>query len=264
MTGPAAVEVEGLEVDLGGARVLGGIDLRVATGEMLVVVGPNGAGKTTLLRCLDGLVRPTAGRILVEGRPIADYRRRHLARTVSYVPQADTRAVHYTVAAFVEMGRYPHVTGWSGPGKADLEAVGAALEMTETGHLVDRTLESLSGGERQRVVLAAALAQGGRILLLDEPTSFLDVRHRVGVQGVLERLHREQGLTVIAVTHDLNGLLPAADRVLALKGGRVAGLGPPERLLDEAFLERVFDTPFQLVPATGRRLPVAVARGSQP
>ncbi len=256
-----ALAVEGLTVELGGSPVLVSVDLEVASGELVAVVGPNGAGKTTLLRCLDGLVKPSAGRVEIEGRPLGGFRRRELARRVSYVPQADTRAVHYTVAAFVEMGRYPHITGWSGLGPEDAEAVRAALAMTETEHLAGRSLESLSGGERQRVVLAAALAQGGRILLLDEPTSFLDVRHRVGVMAVLERLHRERGLTVVAVTHDLNGLVPVADRVLALKAGRVAGLGPPAQVLDETFLGAVFETPFQLVPAPGRALPIAVAKG---
>ena len=190
-------------------------------GELLAIIGPNGAGKSTLLRALDGLQAAHRGRVEVDGRSVSGYRRRDLARVVSFVPQTDVPADDYTVRAFVEMGRYPHLATWSALTADDRRAVDEALELTEIDHLAARPMKTLSGGERQRVWIAAALAQGGTILLLDEPTSFLDYRHQVQILDLLGRLHAEGGYTVVAVTHDLNGLVADADSVLALVDGRV-------------------------------------------
>lgn len=252
------IEVRDLRVRLGNAFVLDGVDLTVRGGELLAVVGPNGAGKSTLLRSVDGLQAPHAGSIVIDGRPLAAFRRRDLARVMSFVPQVDTSADGYTVRAFVEMGRYPHLQAWAALGAEDREAVDAALALTETGHLAERSMRALSGGERQRVCIAAALAQGGTILLLDEPTSFLDYRHQVQVLDLLGRLHVEQGYTVLAVTHDLNGLVADADAVLALVDGRVAFAGPPGRLFDPGILSTIFGNDFVLVPGGRRGLPLVV------
>jgi iron complex transport system ATP-binding protein len=237
---------------------LDGVDFTVRGGELLAVVGPNGAGKSTLLRSVDGLQPPHAGSILIDGRPLAAFRRRDLARVMSFVPQVDVPADGYTVRAFVEMGRYPHLPAWAALGAEDREAVDAALALTETGHLAERSIHALSGGERQRVCIAAALAQGGTILLLDEPTSFLDYRHQVQVLDLLGRLHAEQGYTVLAVTHDLNGLVADADAVLALVDGRVVFSGPPGRVFDPGILSAIFGNDFVLVPGGRRGLPLVV------
>jgi iron complex transport system ATP-binding protein len=256
------IEVEGLGVTVEGADLLCDVSFSVPAGASLAVVGPNGAGKSTLLRCLDGLLPAAGGRITLRGRPLQSYSRRELARVVSYVPQADARLIHFSVWSFVEMGRYPYLRGWEAPGAADAEAVGVALEMTGTRHLERRAVDSLSSGERQRVLIAAALAQGGEVLLLDEPTSFLDYRHQVQVLEVLERLRYERGSTIILVTHDLNGAVSDADQVLALKGGRVAYDGPPEQLFTAEALHEIYDAEFLLVPQAERRLPLVVPRGS--
>ena len=250
------IEVRGLRVRLGDADVLDGVDLTVSRGELLAIVGPNGAGKSTLLRSIDGLQSPDAGTIAIDGRSVDNQRRRDLARVVSFVPQTDPSADDYTVRAFVEMGRYPHLSTWAALGKGDRSAVSEALALTATGHLAARPMSTLSGGERQRVCIAAALAQGGTILLLDEPTSFLDVRHQVQVLDLLERLHIEEGYTVVAVTHDLNGLVADADSVLGLVDGRVAFSGPPERLFDAAVLSSIFGNDFVLVPGGRHGLPL--------
>jgi iron complex transport system ATP-binding protein len=250
------IEVRGLEIRLGEAEILAGVDLAVAAGELLAVIGPNGAGKSTLLRALDGLLPIRRGSIAVDGRPVTDYRCRELARVVSFVPQPGAPAEGYTVRAFVEMGRYPHMATWTGLTSEDRRVVDEALELTETGHLAQRALTTLSGGERQRVSIAAALAQGGTILLLDEPTSFLDVRHQVQVLDLLGRLHREGGYTVVAVTHDLNGLVADADSVLGLVAGRAACSGPPAEVLDAEVLAGIFASDFMLVPGGRHGLPL--------
>ncbi len=252
------IEIHELEVRLGETDILNGVDLEVAAGELLAIIGPNGAGKSTLLRAIDGLQPAHRGRVEVDGRKVSDYRRRDLARVVSFVPQADVPADDYTVRAFVEMGRYPHLATWSALSVDDRRVVDEALELTEIDHLSVRPMKTLSGGERQRVWIAAALAQGGTILLLDEPTSFLDYRHQVQILDLLGRLHAESGFTVVAVTHDLNGLVADADSVLALVDGRVEFSGPPRELFDAAALARIFGNDFVLLDGGRHGLPLVI------
>ncbi|HSN57697.1 MAG TPA: ABC transporter ATP-binding protein [Candidatus Sulfomarinibacteraceae bacterium] len=250
------IETEDLCVRLGDTEVLRRVSMRVARGGFLTVVGPNGAGKSTLLRCLDGIIRPSSGEVSIDGRSLARYGRRQLARTVSYVPQPDGALLEFTVRSFVEMGRFPHLGAWAAPTAADVDAVREAMELTEVGALAERTVASLSGGERQRASIAAALAQGGSVLLLDEPTSFLDYRHQGQVLDLVDRLHRERGLTVVAVTHDLNSTVPSADAVIALKDGRVVFEGRPADLLREDALAAIYDADFRLVAGGHRGLPI--------
>jgi ABC-type cobalamin/Fe3+-siderophores transport system ATPase subunit len=248
----------GLRVRLDETDVLNGVDLEVGPGELLAVIGPNGAGKSTLLRALDGLQPADGGVVEIDGRPVAGYRRRDLARIVSFVPQTDVPAEDFTVRAFVEMGRYPHLTTWSALTADDRRAVDEALAVTEIDHLAVRSMKTLSGGERQRVWIAAALAQGGTILLLDEPTSFLDYRHQVKVLDLLGRLHAEGGYTVVAVTHDLNGLVADADSVLGLVDGRVGFSGPPRALFDADVLAGIFGNAFSMVAGGRHGLPLVM------
>jgi iron complex transport system ATP-binding protein len=259
MMSPAPrIVVDGLSARLGEVEILHEISLTVERGEFLSVIGPNGAGKSTLLRCLDGILPPSGGRVLVDGQPVEDYGRRELARTVSYVPQPEAGALDYTVRTFVEMGRYPHIRAWAALSEADVAAVNEAMGLTGVADLADRAISSLSGGERQRASIAAALAQGGSILLLDEPTSFLDFHHQVQILDLLDRLHLEQGLTVVAVTHDLNSTVVSSDSVIALKGGRVAATGTPAELLDADVLARIFNTGFRMAAGGYRGMPVVL------
>jgi len=253
-----AIITEGLSVVFGETEILHEVSMTVARGEFLSVIGPNGAGKSTLLRCLDGILEPSTGRVLIDRRPIADFSRRELARTVSYVPQPDAGPLDYSVRSFVEMGRFPHISAWAALTDADAEAVADAMELTEVDGFADRTMSSLSGGERQRASIAAALAQGGSILLLDEPTSFLDYRHQVQILDLLDRLHCDQGLTVVAVTHDLNSTVASSDSVLALKEGRVAATGKPADLLDSDALAAIYETDFRLIAGGHRGLPLVL------
>jgi len=257
VSGPAIL-VEGLCVRFGEAEILREVDFEVDGGGFVAVIGPNGAGKSTLLRCIDGILEPSAGRIAIGGRALTSYSRRDLARTVSYVPQPEAGSLEYTVRAFVEMGRFPYLTAWAALTEADQAAVTEAMNLTEVAGFADRTMSSLSGGERQRASIAAALARGGSILLLDEPTSFLDYRHQVQILDLLDRLHREKGLTVVAVTHDLNSTVAFADSVLALKDGRVERIGPPADLLDRQVLAEIFDADFRLVAGGHRGLPLVL------
>jgi iron complex transport system ATP-binding protein len=242
------IQLDRLTVRIDGTAILQDVSVALDRGQMLTVIGPNGAGKSTLIRCLDGLLTPTEGAIRVSGRPLESYSRRDLARVVSYVPQATTPAVQFSVETFVEMGRYPQLGSWASLRAEDVDAVKSALMMTETDHLAERSMASLSGGERQRVFVAAALAQGGSVLLLDEPTTFLDYRHQVQIVDLLDRLHNERGMTIVAATHDLNRMVAASDRVLALREGRAVFDGPADRVIDADRLVAIYDTSFTLIP----------------
>jgi iron complex transport system ATP-binding protein len=259
VTAPA-IEVRDLEVTVAGTTILEDISFSVSNGDSLSVIGPNGAGKSTLLKALDDLLEPDRGQVLINGTPLADMNRRELARTVSYVPQDDARHLPFSVGSFVHMGRYPHLRGWGALTAEDLAAVRSALEVTETTLLAERPISSLSGGERQRVLIAAALAQGGSILLLDEPTAFLDYRHQVQILDLLERLRASAGRTIVTVTHDLNNALAASSTVLALRQGRVAFHGPCAEVVSEERLADIYGTSFELVPCAERSLPLVLPR----
>jgi len=249
-----SIEVRGLDVQIGGRSILGGIDLSLSPGSFLAVIGPNGAGKTTLIRALDGLIVPAAGDVLIEGKPIASMNRKEVARIVGYVPQGDPGGLDFSVSAFVELGRYPHLGTWESPGPADIEVIRVAMEKTAIAHLATRRLGTLSGGERQRVLIAAALAQGGRILLLDEPTSFLDYGNQRRILRLLDDLHRSDGFSCVMVTHDLNAAASLADEVLILKEGKQIAHGRTSTVLYTALLEKIFDVPFdRLVSGDHRR-----------
>jgi iron complex transport system ATP-binding protein len=252
------VTVEDLSVSIGEAEILREVSLEVGRGEFLTVIGPNGAGKSTLLRCLDGILAPSSGGVLIDGRSIEDYGRRELARTVSYVPQPDAGPLDYSVRSFVEMGRFSHISAWAALTENDAKAVDGAMELTAVAELADRSMSSLSGGERQRASIAAALAQGGSVLLLDEPTSFLDYRHQVQILDLLDRLHDENGMTIVAVTHDLNSTVASSDWVLALKDGRVTATGKPAELLDADALAAIYDARFRLIEGGHRGLPLVL------
>lgn len=250
--------LENVGVRFGDTGLLDGISLEIADGAFWTVVGPNGAGKTSLLRVLARLIHPTAGSVRFEGVDLGRIEQRRLARMISYVPQTVLKGVDFTVRAFVEMSRYPHLGPWTPLRAVDHEAVDQALDTTEVRHLEDRLLGTLSGGEQQRTLIAAALAQGGRVLLLDEPTSYLDYRHQVQVLELLDHLHRNLDLTLVVVTHDLNSTVGYSDSVLALKQGRLAFIGPPDELLQVDRLETIFGSEFELVARDDGRPPLVV------
>ena len=249
-----AVDVRHLHLELDGWSVLHDVSFAVRAGEYLTVVGPNGAGKTTLLRCINRVLRGWRGTINVNGVSIAAFTQRELARLVAYVPQAGGRHSPFTVRETILMARYPHLTPFVSLGYRDHRFVEDALALTGTGSLADRAMSTLSGGERQKVMLAAALAQNTRVLLLDEPTTFLDPRHRDVFRRVLRTINREKGVTVIEVTHDLNCAALDSHRILALRDGAVAFCGPPDQFMDEDVLSGLYDRGFLFTehPLTGR------------
>jgi iron complex transport system ATP-binding protein len=216
------------------------VSLEIAPGEIVGVIGPNSSGKTTLVRLLTRVVEPAAGEIRLEGTPIGQLTRTDLARRVGVVPQGIVAAVPFNVGDLVLMGRYPHGPGRYFESPLDREAARAAMAATGVLELADLPLDHLSGGERQRAVIARALAQEPRLLVLDEPTAHLDLHYQVEVATLLRRLNRERGLAILLVSHDLNLAAEVSDRLVLLADGRTAATGAPEVVLEESLLASVF------------------------
>jgi iron complex transport system ATP-binding protein len=239
---------------LGEAFHLTGVSFTIEPGEVFGVIGPNSSGKTTLLRLLTRVVSATGGEVRLDGRSIARLPHAELARQIAVVPQDPPRPFPFTVEQLVLMGRYPHGPGRFFESDDDRALATAAMEATGVRHLAPLPLEQLSGGERQRAMLARALAQQPRLLVLDEPTSHLDLRYQAETAGIIRRVNAERGMTVLLVAHDLNLAAEVADRLLLLVSGRVARLGPPAEVLRREALEAVFGCPVvvDVNPASGR------------
>jgi iron complex transport system ATP-binding protein len=237
----------------GGSFRLAGVSFAVAPGEIFGVVGPNSAGKTTLLGLLSKVHEPEAGEVRLGGVSLVRLSRRDLARRVAVVPQDLAVAFPFTVEELCLMGRYPH-GGRLFEGPQDARQAQAAMTLAGVAALAAQTIDTLAGGERQRVLLARALAQEPEVLLLDEPTSHLDLRHQRELVGLLRRLNRERGLTVVFVSHDLTLAAEMADRLLLLVGGRAVQVGTPAEVLSEAVLEPAYGCPVVVdkSPVSGR------------
>ena len=236
-----------------------GLGLTVAPASFTVVVGPNGCGKSTLLRALARTLAPREGQVLLDGVPLADLRTRQVARRLALLPQGPVAPEGITVGDLVARGRYPHqglLRQWSA---ADARAVEAALAATETTGLRDRHVATLSGGQRQRVWLAMALAQETDLLLLDEPTTFLDIAHQYEVMDLLARLYAD-GRTLVAVLHDLNQAARYASDLVVMAGGAIVAQGPPAEVLTAELVERVFGLPVRVVPDPETATPMVVPR----
>jgi len=245
------IDVAGLRVTLGGARVLDGVDLRVAHGEWMTVVGPNGAGKSTLLRAVAGIV-PASGTVEVDGRPAGARGRRERARLLALVPQTPVVPDGIAVTDYVLLGRTPHLGRLGVLGASDVAAARAALGRLDLVHLADRSVDTLSGGERQRVLLARALAQGAPVVLLDEPTTALDVGHQQQVLELVDELRRTEGLTVLSTMHDLTLAGQYTDRVALLAGGRIVAEGAPAEVITEPLLARHYQAAVRVLLQDGR------------
>jgi iron complex transport system ATP-binding protein len=243
---PAALRFDGASFAYGARGVLRGVDLEFREGELAAVLGPNGSGKTTLVRGAARVLAPTEGAVLLHGRPVGLYDARELARNLAVVPQEGVPLFPFTVLETVLMGRAPWLAPFSFEGEDDVRKAREALEAVDGTALADRDLFELSGGERQRVVVARALAQGTRVLIADEPTAHLDLRHAVAIFALLRSLARDRGLAVVVVTHDLNLAALHADRLAVLADGRVAAEGPPAEVLEPGLLGRAFGVPLRV------------------
>lgn len=247
------LQIRHLRLELGAAAVLDDVSLTVPRGSRLALVGPNGAGKSSLLKCLAGVHRRWRGWITLDGVDLRGFSNRERAQRIAYVPQAGGRLSPYSVRETILMSRYPHLSHFGTQKQRDHELVRDALARTGLGPLAERTMATLSGGERQKVHLASALAQEASLLLLDEPTTFLDPRHAFEIRSLLHRINCEDGVTLIEASHDLNTAAMDCDNVFALTGGRTAFYGPAAAFLDQDILGEIYGRPFLMTshPLTG-------------
>lgn len=235
-----AIEVQGVSKTYGDQRVLSDIYFDAARGECLGIIGPNGSGKSTLLRIISGGMEPDQGRIFVDNVPIRRYKGKSLARKMAVLPQGGLYAYPVSVYDTVMMGRYPFLRWLEQEGAADAAIVRSVMEETGITHLADKKLDELSGGELQRVAIARTLAQSPEILLLDEPTTFLDIGHQIAILDILTKWRTSKNATLILVLHDLNLAARYCDRILLMEGGAIRKWGTCEDVFHTEILEPIY------------------------
>ncbi|WP_435829620.1 ABC transporter ATP-binding protein [Nocardia neocaledoniensis] len=262
--GQARLRGASVRVAYGERTVLHEVDIAVPDGRFTVIIGPNACGKSTLLAALGRILRPDAGSVILDGKDIHRYSTKETARRLSLLPQTPGAPDGIVVGDLVARGRYPHqglLRQWS---DEDAAAVEEALAATGTTDLRHRRVDELSGGQRQRVWIAMVLAQATSIVLLDEPTTYLDISHQIDVLDLCERLYREHGRTVVAVLHDLNLACRYATDLIAMRDGRIIGRGAPRELVTPELVREVFDLDCVVVddPITGSPMIVPGRRGA--
>ncbi|OUM42082.1 iron dicitrate ABC transporter ATP-binding protein [Arthrobacter agilis] len=263
---PDTLSAEGLTLAYDERTVVDGLSVDLPAGRVTVIVGANACGKSTLLRGLARLLKPAGGTVVLNGSDIHEQSTKAVARVLGLLPQTPVAPDGISVADLVGRGRYPH-QGWFRQWTPDDDAaVASALEATDTLALADRTVDELSGGQRQRVWIAMALAQQTGILLLDEPTTFLDVTHQIEVLDLITDLNRRSGTTVVMVLHDLNLAARYADHLIAMRDGRIVAEGPPAAVVTRETVSRVFDLECRVIedPVSGTPLVVPIGRHHGP
>ena len=255
------LEARDLRLCYGDTVVIDGLDLDVLDGTVSAVIGPNGCGKSTLLRALGRLLPTKRGHVLLDGKRIDHTPTREVAKVLGVLPQTPAAPEGLTVADLVARGRHPHQAWYRQWSSDDETAVAEALSWTGMSEFAERTIDELSGGQRQRVWISMALAQGTDLLLLDEPTTFLDLAHQVDVLDLVERLHTDAGRTVVMVLHDLNLAARYASRLVAMRDGRIVAQGTPADVLTEDMLRAVFELEAQVVTDPVAATPLVIPIG---
>ena len=253
---PPLLAAAGLTFSYGDRVILRDVSLALSAGEVVALLGPNGSGKSTLLRVLLGQLAPSrAGAVRWDGIAVEQWSRRNLARRVAYLPQSPTAEPDHRVADVLRLGRSPYWGAFGLESPRDVEVVRSVARTLDLADLLDRPMDHLSGGQRQRVFVGRCLAQEPAALLLDEPTTFLDLRHQVELLQLLRRLARERGVGVLMASHDLNLAAALSDRAVLLDGGAVAAEGTPASVLQPDTLSRVYGVPMERVDGTGGGTP---------
>lgn len=232
------------------AVILDGISLDISRPQLISVIGPNGVGKSTLIHCLNKILTPTRGTVLIDGRPVSDYGVKELAKNVGYVPYSSSDTFPMTVVDTILMGRNPH-RRWNSL-KEDLAVAEETMEMMDISHLALRPFNELSAGQKQRVMLARGLAQEPGILLLDEPTANLDIRHQMDVIRILKRLSSEKGIVVVMISHDLNIAAKYSDNIVMLSAGKVYAVGRPSDVITPENIKAVYGVDCDVIRSDGR------------
>ncbi|GAA4545586.1 ABC transporter ATP-binding protein [Pseudonocardia xishanensis] len=261
--GRVRLAAESVRLGYGERTIVDDLDLEIVQGTVTAVIGPNGCGKSTLLRALGRLLAPAKGQVLLDGKRIDRMPTKEVAAVLGLLPQAPTAPEGLTVGDLVARGRHPHQAWYRQWSADDEEAVAEALDWTGIADLAERPVDELSGGQRQRAWISMALAQGTELLLLDEPTTFLDLSHQVEVLELVTRLNTERGRTVVMVLHDLNLAARYADRLVAMKNGAIMAQGRPADVVTEPLLREVFGLEAKVVPDPVAGTPMVVPIGTR-
>jgi iron complex transport system ATP-binding protein len=261
MTLTHQLKADDITLAYGDRLVVEELALEVAPGRITAIVGANGCGKSTLLRALARLLSPTSGQIVLDGVELAARPTKEIARLIGLLPQSPIAPEGIVVSDLIGRGRHPHQRVFARWSRADDEAVAAALDATGIADLADRPVDELSGGQRQRVWIAMALAQATDILLLDEPTTFLDVAHQIEVLDLLADLNRARGTTIVMVLHDLNLAARYADEIVAVCRGRVHAIGEPSAVITPQLVSEVFGLDSEVIPDPLTGKPLVLPRG---
>ena len=253
-----ALTLSDLRLDLSGRAILDGIALDIAPGRVTALIGPNGSGKSTTLRAMAGLVSPDSGGVSLNGTPLPQMSRREIARALAFLPQSPILPEGITVRGLVERGRTPHLGSFRPMTATDRAVVDRALDRTGLTALAARRAATLSGGQRQRAFIAMTLAQDTPVLLLDEPTTFLDLPYQIEVLRLVRALNQDSGQTVVMVLHDINLACRFADRVVGIRAGQVLFDGTPENVVTGASLEALYGCPLTVIPLPDGRGPMVL------
>ena len=246
-------DIKGLTFSNGTNEVIKGLDLSIKQGKVTTLIGANGCGKSTLFNLITKNLRPNSGEIRLEGKDISQVKLKDFARQVAIVHQYNTAPADISVEKLVAFGRTPyHGFGRPSNSEEDEEKIKRALEITNTEKLKDKAVAQLSGGQKQRVWIAMALAQDTKILFLDEPTTYLDIRYQLQILKLVRKLNEEYGMTVIMVLHDINQSLYYSDEIVAMKGGRITAQGKPEEIITSELIKNVYDVELGISAVNGR------------
>ena len=241
-----AIAVKQLSVTLGNRHILHDISVSIPMGKITTLIGPNGCGKSTLLRSMIGYISSPRECVTIFDKPLSSYSQNKLARQMAFLPQVPNMPKDMTVEELVYCGRYPYQNWWKNTAKEDREIVDNALSITKTDHLRHQLIPSLSGGERQRVWIAMALAQEPKLLVLDEPTTYLDINHQLEIMELLKRLNKEQCLTVLMVLHDLTQAVQYSDYMAVIKAGHLIAAGDTKDITSDTLFKEVFSVDVQV------------------
>lgn len=240
-------DIRSLDLSIGKKKILNSLSLKIYNDDYLAIIGPNGSGKTTLIKCLIGILTPPPEKIFFKNNPIEKIEQKTLAKQISYVPQVNEQSFPFTVKEFLMLARYPHFSRFTSVTPDDKKAVAKSMKITGTLQFAERQINTLSGGEKQMVFIAAALAQGGEIILLDEPATFLDPKHEQKIYEILRTIHSQEKKAIVTITHNINSAILYSKKIAIVRNGEIFYYGTSNSITENNILEKAYNKKFTFI-----------------